>query len=197
MSLYSLVLMPQRREIKRFERLMKTTSAISGARKKRIPPHISLRETFETKEIDGLLDEISAFSRNFLPIRVSFVGYKILHNEYAVLEAAKTRKLQKLHRKMLEAVDKFRTDYVLDKYKKSKGRLSKKQRAYLKLHGNPYCLEFYLPHMTLAYGIKKKKLAKARAFLDGQKIPKSIMVDAITLLKKTKARKMEWAERVI
>lgn len=197
MSMYSLVLVPRGREIKPFERLMKTTSAISGAKKKKIPPHISLRETFETENINGLLNEISEFAKDFLPIRISFREYRILHNEYAVLEAVKTRKLQRLHKGILEAVDKFRTTYVLDKYKKGKGRLGRKQRAYLKLHGYPYCLEFYLPHMTLAYGINPNKLAKAKAFLDGQEIPKSIRIDAITLLKKTNARKMEWAKKIV
>ncbi len=197
MGIYSLVLLPNSRDIRLFEKLMKSTSAISGAKKKSIPPHISLRETFETEEIEGLLNEISWFAKKFFPIRISFNGYKILHREYAVLEAVKTRKLQKLHKGILEAADKFRTDYVLEKYKKGKAGLAKKQRAYLKLHGYPYCLEFYLPHMTLSYGINPRKLAKARAFLDGQEIPKSIRIDAITLLKKTHARKIEWAKKLI
>ncbi|MBI2530125.1 MAG: DUF1045 domain-containing protein [Candidatus Diapherotrites archaeon] len=197
MGIYSLVLVPNAGDIRLFEKLMESASAISGAKKKGIPPHISLRETFETRDIDGLMNEISGFVNKFFPIKISFDGYKILHREYAVLEAVKTRKLQELHKKTVKAVDKYRTNYVLEKYKKGKASLTKKQKAYLNLHGYPYCLYFYLPHMTLVYGINPKKLAKAKAFLGKQKIPKSIRIGAITLLKKSNARKMEWAKKLI
>jgi len=111
------------------------------------------------------------------------------------LEVVKTEKLKKLHELILKLVDKYRTISVQEIYKETLHKLTKKQKLYLKLHGYPYCLDFYSPHVTLAYEIDSQRITKVKRFLLKQKLPRSIKIDGITLLKKNKTWKIEYKKK--
>jgi len=180
MALYSIVLIPERNKAG-IEALRAKAAALAGERRM-IPIHISIRETFETQTVEKLKKELLKAAGRFGAFRIRFKCFTVLQ-KHVVLEVVKTKKLQKLHESVLAIVDKFRTDYVRPEYAQQKS-ISEKQREYIKLHGYPYCKEYYLPHLTLVYNAKPKGIRKVKAFLSEQKIPKSETIRKLILLKK-------------
>ena len=176
-------------------RLKREVTSFSGVKKVKIVPHISIRATFETKDIKALSKELSTLAKQFMPFEIAFKRYGVWAKKYVVLEVVKTEKLKKLHELILKLVDKYRTISVQEIYKETLHKLTKKQKLYLKLHGYPYCLDFYSPHVTLAYEIDSQRITKVKRFLLKQKLPRSIKIDGITLLKKNKTWKIEYKKK--
>jgi len=64
MGLFSLVLVPKIKDRKLFMRLKREVTSFSGVKKVKIVPHISIRATFETKDIKALSKELSTLAKH-------------------------------------------------------------------------------------------------------------------------------------
>ncbi len=184
MGIYSIAFIPKGTNRAQFEALKEQITTLCKGKKKAIPVHISIRETFETEKVDKLIHELTQICKKFTPFRMTPKKVQRLGPNTIALVFIKTKKLQRFHEIILKLVDKYRTDYIQPKYLKNLQQLPKKQKGYVQQHGYPYCLEYYLPHLTLAYEAKPSMIKKNEKKLKNMGIKKSFIVSEVAVLVK-------------
>jgi len=110
------------------------------------PIHLTLKESFWTSGIKGLIAELESAYQNTSSLDVVIEGYDIFSGNTIVLKARKTPELQSMHNTAINISKRF--DERRETYS-PKESLTRQQEAFLKEYNNPYVLKCYNPHITV------------------------------------------------
>ena len=144
------------------------------------PPHITLRESFYTSQINNLISELKTNCSEHFPIKTNSKGYQIFDNQYLVLNFKKTENLQKIHNLTIDISQKYIKGF---KQYNPIGELSKKQCKLLKKFNNPFSFEYFSPHSTIGKIENNKNTKEINEILD-KKPEKEFVFNSISIIDK-------------
>jgi len=114
-------------------------------------PHFSLWGDFEieSEHFSPLKERLASIVSDTLPLQVTLQRYGFYPWRIVYLDIEKTDALQKLHTSAMNAILRYRTQWVPQTLLDS-AHFSGKQRQYIEQFGYQFAGEFYSPHFTLA-----------------------------------------------
>lgn len=114
------------------------------------PPHITLRSSFNTDSYESLVEDLRSISSE--PVTITLDGYMTFADTFLVLTAQKNPELMELERQVMIISQKHR----LPEEKHIHQPLEDKHLEYLRTYGDPFVLDLYTPHLTLAYSLPQQ-----------------------------------------
>lgn len=145
------------------------------------PPHITLRESFFTKNINELIESLKEENRSGPKIETTSKNYLIFDNQYLVLKLNNSLHLQNLH----ESVMKISQNYI-QKFKPYNliGKLTARQYELLNHFNSPFTFEYYSPHSTIGKIEEQKNITEIRKILDSENLEEKFLFDSIYIVGK-------------
>ena len=146
-----------------------------------VPPHVTLREEFITKDIDEFIKEYKKQIINFKVQKLEINKIDMFESGHMVFLIKKTDELQNLH----EITVKISQKYVsTPKIKTFECELNEEQKELMKKYQNPFYLKYYNPHMTI---VRLNKLDDKKHILNSikkYKVPNNFNVQNICIYDK-------------
>lgn len=133
----------------------------------RFPPHFTLRFRYEIPEsrLKDLVSETKLeikkldFPIDFVAKDVSYTPWNAVYLDFDVPDD-----LQRLHERVMEIGQKYRTPYISDDYLHL-AHFTDKQREYINKYGYHQAFEYFRPHITLAGGkIEPERMEEVKKY---------------------------------
>ena len=129
------------------------------ARIPKTPPHITLREDFFSKNIDGFIDEYIQKIKGISPFIVEFSGVDVFQRGHVVFKVVNNSSLQRLHEITVELSQKY---VSVPRVREFECELNEEQKVLAEKYQLPFYFKYYNPHMTIVqlsdFGVREKVL---------------------------------------
>ncbi|HLD04279.1 MAG TPA: 2'-5' RNA ligase family protein [Candidatus Nanoarchaeia archaeon] len=169
---------------KRVEKLQRRLLKITKTKQTHNPPHISIRTSFYTDQLEEYIKALKSFAKNCRPFSLKTTGHAVFAKRCLVLKVNKPDSLKQLEKELI---------LLSEPYCSKRPRISGEKLRYFKKYGNPlylkkygdpFIFEFYNPHITLIYDLGDKQ-KEVTSLLNREKPVFSFKVDHITVVEKT------------
>ncbi|MBW2987021.1 2'-5' RNA ligase family protein, partial [Candidatus Woesearchaeota archaeon] len=132
-------------------------------------------------KIDDLILELKDKIKNTKHFSIKIRGFDVFNETIVVLKARNNKTIQKLHEISMKISNKYRKEK--DKKFNMKG-FKPKQKIYGKKYNNPFCFEFFNPHLSLCYHANPEKIKGIEKYLRKKKLEFKFKVSKISIIDK-------------
>jgi hypothetical protein len=176
---YFIAVLPDTRISKHITNIRETYIDILDVPK--TPIHLTLRESFFTKRIE---DCICALEKAFMTtpaFDINSHSYDIFSGKHFVLKLSKNALLQSMHEKTMQIIRPYIENGNLYTPLES---ITKRQKQLLKDYNNPYCFEFYNPHISIGSIKQPEYINSIKDFLADEHTIKKFHVNSVAIVDK-------------
>ncbi|MGV8169096.1 MAG: 2'-5' RNA ligase family protein [Candidatus Nanoarchaeia archaeon] len=147
------------------------------------PIHSTLRESFFTSKIDDCIHELEQFCKDINQFNVQIQRYDIFSEKHLVLKIEANPELQLLHENIMKISQPFVEN--IKQYLPLE-ELSNEQNLLLKKYNNPYCFEFYNPHISVGNIVNNKDLETIKSDFHKLTFDSTFKVNFVAIVDKQK-----------
>src|SRR5260221_10456663 len=149
------------------------------------PPHISLRAYFEIEDnkIDTLIENLNEVISSFRKINLQTTTYNFYPWKIIFLDTKKNITLHDLHIKLMNIIQKYRTEWVPNYLLENTTNFKGKQRKYIEKYGYQFAFEYFSQHITVAGNDMTQELfEKIKTELSDKQENMEIRIDKVALI---------------
>jgi len=111
-----------------------------------VPPHVTLREDFLSKNIDAFIEEFKKEISDSKPLKLKIIRIEVFQRGHIVFIVQNNDELQKLHEKAVKISQKYVSTPRIINFE---CELNDEQKEMVKKYQLPFYFKYYNPHMTI------------------------------------------------
>jgi len=148
-----------------------------------VPPHVTLREDFFSKSIDGFIEEFKKEISSSKPLKLKIVNIEVFQRGHIVFIIQKNNELQKLHEKAVKISQKHISTPKIVNFE---CKLNDEQKDLVERYQHPFILKYYTPHMTIIRLNQLEDKEQILKLIKKYEMPKEFKVSNICIYDKLK-----------
>ncbi len=146
-----------------------------------VPPHVTLREDFLSKNIGGFIEEFKKEISDSKPLKLNIMRIEVFQRGHIVFIVQNNAELQKLHEKAVKISQKYVSTPRIINFE---CELNNEQKEMVKKYQLPFYFKYYNPHMTIVRLNDFKDKEDILKKIDKYKVPNKFKVSNVCVYDK-------------